>query len=245
MLFILKVVYRRMMRKAAYEILAGRMIEPGTPQKGRFLRGDVDEILAQTWRNVEKLLPQAGLEEIPTRGNQNNVFLAILSVAAYHALLDAGLEREYAIELFADMGWKLYARFLTLPRFLARLVTRDPQKQMNFMLRSLLVFPFSAPGRPGYEVQAWAEPDRFHTRWTYCAPYAYVREYVDEHGDSGEVEAFIKSWCWYDWAFAYAMVDGGYEKQGHYERPHTLSAGDELCDMCWYAQQPQSASGTI
>lgn len=240
MLFILKIMYRRMMRKAAYEILAGRMIERGAPQKGRFLRGDVDEFLAQTWRNVERMLPEAKLEQIPTRGNRHNVFMSILTVAAYHALLDAGLEREYAIELFADMGWKVYSRFLTLPRFLARLVTRDPQKQVNFILRMLLIFPFSAPGRPGYEVRAWAEPDRFCTVWTHCPPYTYVREYVDEHGDRGEIEAFIKSWCWYDWAFAYAMVDGGYEKPGHYERPHTLSAGDALCDMCWYARQPQA-----
>ena len=244
MLFILKILYRRMIRKAAYEILAGRMIECSAPQKGRFLRGDVDEILAQTWRNVEKMVPEAELEQLPNRGNRHNVYLAILTVAAYHAFLEAGIEREYAIELFADMGWKLYTRFLTLPRFLARLVTRDPQKQMNFILRMLLLFPFSAPGRPGYEVRAWAEPGRFCTYWTHCPPFSYVREYVDEHGDRGEIEAFIKSWCWYDWAFAYAMVDGGYEKQGHYERPHTLSAGDAICDMCWYAARTQAASGT-
>lgn len=240
MLLILKIVYRFMIRQAAYQVVAGRMMERGAPQKGRFPRGDVDEILAQTWRNVEKMLPEAQLEQLPTRGNRHNVFLAIVTVAAYRAFLDAGIEREYAIELFADIGWKLYVRFLALPRFLARLVTRDPQKQMNFILRALLLFPFSAPGRPGYEVEAWAEPGRFRTQWSYFPPYAYVRDYVAEHGDRGEMEAFIRSWCWYDWAFTYAMVDGGYEEQGHYERPQTLSAGDGMCDMCWYAQQPQA-----
>lgn len=142
------------------------------------------------------------------------------------------------IELFADIGWKVYARFLTLPRLSARMVTRDPQAQVNLILRMLLRFPFSAPGRPGYEVQAWTEPGRFCTFWTYCPPYAFVRDYVAEYGDRGEIEAFSKSWCWYDWAFTYAMVGGSYETHGHYERPHTLSSGDALCDMCWYGGRP-------
>lgn len=237
-LWMLKRFYRRLVRQAAYEVAMGRMKEPGVPEKGRFLRHDIDGILAQTWRNVETLLPAAELERIPTWGNRHNVFLGILTVAAYQAFRDAGLEKDHAIELFADIGWKVYARFLTLPRFLARLLKRDPQEQMNFILRLLLRFPFSAPGKPGYEVQAWAEPNRFCTVWTHCPPAAFVRDYVAEHGDRGEVEAFIKSWCWYDWTFTYAMVGGSYETRGHYERPHTLAAGDEVCDMCWYAGRP-------
>ena len=106
MLFILKIVYRRMIRQAAYEILAGRMIKRGAPEKGRFLRSDVDQILAQTWRYVDRMLPEAQLEQIPTLGNRHNAFLALLTVAAYHAFLDAGVEREYAIELFAESMWR-------------------------------------------------------------------------------------------------------------------------------------------
>ena len=241
-LWILKRFYRRLVRQAAYEIALGRMKEPGVPEEGRFLRHEIDDILAQTWRNVDRLLPVAHLERLPTWGNRHNVFLAVVTVAAFQAFRDAGLERDYAIELFADVGWKLYARFLTLPRFLARLVTRDPQQQVNFILRLLLRFPFSAPGRPGYEVEAWAESGRFRTDWTYCAPYAFVRNYVAEYGDNGEMEAFRKSWCWYDWAFTYAMVGGSDESHGHYERPHTLSAGDAVCDMCWYAGRPKGAA---
>lgn len=242
--WILKRVYRRMIRKAAYEVAMGRMKQPGAPQKGRFLRNEIDTILEETWREVESLLPAAHLARIPTRGNRHNVFLGVLTVAAYHTFRDAGLEKDYAIELFADIGWKLYTRFLILPRFLARLVTRDRQRQMNFILRLLMRFPFSAPGRPGYEVQAWTEQGRFCTFWTHCPPYAFVREYVSMHGDGGEIEAFVKSWCWYDWAFAYAMVDGSYETYGHYERPHTLSAGDAICDMCWYAGRAQAVADT-
>jgi hypothetical protein len=233
-LWILKRFYRRLLRGAAYEIVVGRLKERGAPQKGRWLRHEIDAIFAQTWDNAETILPEADLASLPNWGNRHNVFLAVLTIAAYDAFRDAGAEKDDAIELFADMGWKLYTRFLTLPRFFARLRYRDPQRQMNFILRALLRFPFSAPGRPGYEVRAWAEPGRFCTYWTHCPPYAFVKEYTRTHGDSGEVEAFIKSWCWYDWALAYAMVDGSYDSHGYYERPHTLSAGDAVCDMCWY-----------
>jgi len=211
-------------------------MEPGRPDKGRFLRSDVDAILEETWREVDRILPEAQLDGLPTFGNRHNVFLAVLTVAAHHAFRTRGIERAYIFELFADVGWKLYVRLLSVPRFIARTITRDPQKQINLMLRMLMYFPFSAPGRPGYEVKAWAEPGRFCTYWTHCPPHSFVRRYVEKHGDRGEIEAFRRSWCAYDWAITYAMVGGGYGKRGHYERPHTLSAGDEVCDMCWYGR---------
>ncbi len=45
-----------------------------------------------------------------------------------------------------------------------------------------------------------------------------------------ELEFFRNSWCTMDWPFAEAMVKGG-----KYERRHTLSAGDNVCDMRWRA----------
>lgn len=239
---LLKLIYRRPVRRASYEIFLGRMIERGRPEKGRFQRSDVDAILKETWRNVDALLPAAELEKLPTLGNRHNVFLAVLTIAGYHAYLSAGIEREYAIELFADVGWKLYSRGAMLPRFVARLMTRDPQKRLEMMLRLLMIFPFSAPGRPGYEVKAWAEGDHFCTYWTHCPPHAFVRKYVERNSDRGELEAFRKSWCGYDWAIARVMA-GGRERVGYYDRPHTLSAGDDVCDMCWYAT-PSDRSST-
>jgi len=235
---VLKFLYRRPLRKASREILMGRMIERGHPEKGRFLRGDLDAILAETWRNTDAMLPAAELERLPTLGNRHNVFLAILTIAGYHAYLSAGIEKEYAIELVADVGWKLYSRAVKLPRLLARLMTRDPQKRLEVMLRMLMIFPFSAPGRPSYEVTAWPEPGRFCTYWTHCPPYAFATRYVEQNGDRGELDAFRKSWCWYDWGIARVMADGR-ERAGYYERPHTLSAGDSVCDMCWYARPPE------
>jgi len=46
---------------------------------------------------------------------------------------------------------------------------------------------------------------------------------------------FNRTWCQFDWAAAQAMAAG--EK---YERPHTLSAGDTICDMRWYVDENHS-----
>jgi hypothetical protein len=40
----------------------------------------------------------------------------------------------------------------------------------------------------------------------------------------------LRSWCTLDFALAQVMTTGG-----HYQRPHTLAAGDKLCDMKWFA----------
>lgn len=231
-------VLRRLVRRAAHQILAGRLAQRDDPRRGRFLRRDVDELLAQAWRNLDAMLPEAELERLPTRGNRQNVFLAALTLAAYRAFLDAGIQRDYAMELFADVGWKLYERSVALPRWVARLATRDPQRRLELTLRALLAVPFSRPGRPGYEARVWSEPGAFCTHWTHCPPYAFVRRWVEQHGDHGELDAFRRSWCAYDWALNDAIVGGPRGQRGHYERPHTLSAGDDVCDMRWSAQGP-------
>lgn len=210
-------------------------MDPGRPAAGRLLRADVDAFLEEVWRRVPALLAEDDLRRIPGLGNRHNVFLGALTVAAWGALLERGIERRYAIELFADVGWKLYERMLGIPFTLARLGARDPQRRMDLALQLMMRFPFSAPGRPGYEVRAWSEPGRFLTHWTYCAPLGFVRRHVERHGDSGELEVFRQSWCLYDWPAADILAGGRPGEGGHYERPHTLSHGDPVCDMCWSA----------
>ena len=229
---------RHAAKRAAYQTLEGRLIERGHPERGRLLRHDVNQILDRARRELDELVSEANLERLPTHGNRHNALMALFTVAAYHAIVKRGIERIYAAELVADIGWKLYTTMIVVPKLVARIVYRDPQKQINFVLRAFMVYPFSAPGRPGYEVKAWSEADRYCTFWTHCPPLQAVRDYVRRHGDCGELEAFRMSWCSYDWALTYALLDGGFQEKGHYERPHTMSAGDDVCDMCWYARPP-------
>ncbi len=160
-------LYRPVVRRAARAALQGRRWDPCRAEAGRFLRGDVDAFVDDVCKQVVVVLREEDLREIPTLGNRHNVFLGALTIAAYHALLARGVEQQYAMALFADVGWKVYERLLKVPLFFARLRTRDPRARMEFALRTLMRFPFSSPGAPGYEVRAWSESGRFFTHWTY------------------------------------------------------------------------------
>lgn len=233
MLRLLELLYRYLSMQALRHILEGRLRQPDSPALGRFLRSDSRSIYKKTWQEMRAILPEAHLESLPNLGNRHNVFLAVLSVSLYHALLDHGIETKYATTLFADVGWKLYVKFLSLPRALARIRFSDPQQQMNFVLRMLLRFPFQPSRRPAYEASAYeTDNGAFATDFTYCPPFAFVRAYVERHGDNGEVDAFFRSWCQYDWALAYAIVEGTH-RIGSYEREQSLSQGDPICDMIW------------
>jgi len=100
---------------------------------------------------------------------------------------------------------------------------------MNFILRAFLRYPFS---EPGYQRKVWEESDGLNTYWYRCPPQAYFKQY----GSPEEMLFFNRTWCAFDWAIANEMVAGGW-----YERPHTLSAGDDICDMKWHGR-PQKAT---
>lgn len=228
---LLERVYRPVMRRAARQILEGRARAPGRPEKGRWVRADVDAFLKTSWQRARELRPLAKLDEIPTLGNRHNLFLAIVTTAAYQSLLSQGATQHYAATLIGDVGWKVYRAMLDLASLPYRLWSRDPHQRMQRTLRSLLTFPFSAPGRPGYEVDVWSDGSTTHTDWTYCPPQAFVRRVIEAEGDRGELMAFYRSWCQYDWPGADVIAGDG--ARGHYRRLHTLSKGDAVCDMCW------------
>ncbi|MCB1326808.1 MAG: hypothetical protein KDK35_16355 [Leptospiraceae bacterium] len=231
---LLRAVYKPVVRRAARQALEGRLVAPGSPQAGRWLRRDVQAYLGTVWSEVDRLAAEANLEQLPTLGNRHNVFLAVVTTAAYRCLVNQGSAPDYSMLLVGDVGWKVYERLLRLAAFPFRIVTRSRQRRVELTLRSLMIFPFSAPGAPGYEVKAWASEEGFHTHWTHCPPYAFARG-IDKKYKKGELEAFYRSWCLYDWAAADVLVDDG--KKGHYTRPKTLSRGDRVCDMCWHAGQ--------
>lgn len=230
-----KTIYRRPLRRALRQTLTGRRKDPGRPEKGRFLAGEADEVFDATWRDLREIVAEGDLSRYPTAGSRHNVFLAMVTVAGYHALLERGIARDHAFDLLADVGWKLYALGATQLKRVAKVRTRDPQRRMNLVLRMLIRFPFNSSSPPGYVVEAGEEPEAFFTTWTSCAPLNWVRLYGERHGDGGELEALRRSWCSYDWALAHLLVDGGDGRAGSYERPDTLSSGDASCPMRWSA----------
>jgi hypothetical protein len=229
-----KILYTPLLRRAARQTLKGRLLDMNAPKKGRWLESDVKAYLVQVWARTDKLLPIARLDSLPTYGNRHNVFLAVVTTAAYQILLERATPSDYAKQLIGDLGWKIYGWMLSVIAVPFRLTTRDPVKRMERILRALMFFPFSAPGAPGYEVNVWTAGDNTHTHWTHCPPQTFVRRLVEMRGDRGELDAFYSSWCLYDWPGADILAhDGGH---GHYTRTHTLSKGDAFCDMCWYGR---------
>ncbi len=188
-------------------------------------------MLEQTWARLDKLLPQAELDVIPTLGNRHNLYLAVITTAAYQVLLENGYSKKRASVLIADVGWKLYELGIKLMSLPFRLTSRDPKKRIEKTIDALMTFPFNTPGRPGYEAKAVKQDDQMLTHWTWCPPQAYVRNLVEREGDGGELDAFYNSWCLYDWPGADLMADDGI--RNHYQRNKTLSKGDAVCDMCW------------
>jgi len=229
-----KAFYKPLLRRAARQILQGRLLDVREPGRGRWLEPDVRLFLEGTWKQVDALLPMAELDALPTFGNRHNVFLAVVTTAAYQSLLDRGIAQDYARILFADIGWKIYSLMLRTVSLPFRLFVRDPGRRMERILRILMIFPFSAPGRPGYEVEVWTEGDDTYTHWTHCPPHTFVRNLVESNGDRGELQAFRESWCLYDWPGADIIAGDG--ETGHYSREHTLSREDSVCDMCWYGR---------
>jgi hypothetical protein len=229
-----KIIYAPLFRRAARQILKGRLFDLDAPQKGRWLESDIRDCLNQTWTRTDSLMPIARLEELPTLGSRHNVFLAVVTTAAYQVLLERGVPSDYTKTLVADVGWKIYSWMFAIVSIPFRIVVRDPGVRMEKILRTIMIFPFSAPGAPGYEVKVWTEGSDTHTHWTHCPPHTFVRRLIDTKGDRGELNAFHDSWCLYDWPGADILANDG--RHGHYSRPHTLSKGDSVCDMCWHGR---------
>jgi hypothetical protein len=221
-----KLAYKPVIKWAANQVLKGRHLDRADPHKGRFTQTDVNRILDRTWLTYDELAPTAGVEELKTLGNRQNVLLGVATDALYQTLLAEGIQKEYCTELLTDVVWKGYETWIVLPRAVARLLARDPQKQMELMLRMFLHYPFS---RPGYDWKFQPESGRVTLDFYRCPVHDYFKA-------RGEEEFFRYSWCTLDFALAQVMT-----KDGRYERPYTLSAGDERCNMKWYGKtkEPQ------
>ena len=226
---VLVVVLRRQLRAS----IRGRRIDPEDRPSGRFSSRDISQIADLTLHQLDDLNSLAEYRTLSSAGNRLNTFLAVLTVSVYRALLDFGVPAPHARDLVADAGWRLY-RLGTRPLVIAaHLRAKGRQRRLAIILTWLLRFPFGAPGRPGYEVEVRSDGEAVQTTWTWCPPLAYVRRVVEQRGDRGDIEAFRSSWFSYDWALNDLLAGG----DGTYSRPHTMSRGDQLCDMTWSAER--------
>ena len=219
--------------RSARKVLLPRTMIRQDQTRWRWLRADVDRFLAATDREALALRRIARLGDLPTLGNRLMVELAVFTVAAYRVMLDQAHDAVDAQAAVADVGWDVYAAMMRLSSLPGRLSSRNPGRRLRGTIRLLLRFPFSAPGAPGYAVESWVEGEDIVTHFSHCPPQSFVRAVIETQGDRGEMEAFYRSWCLYDWPGADIIAGDG--RRGHYQRHQTLSRGDARCDMCWRA----------
>ena len=202
---------------AARSALVGRPRSRRDPARGRFRRADVRRMLRGAWARFDRL--RAELPAEPTAGSRLNVMLAALTLAMLDAVVDQGVERNYAVELVGDAAWRIYAQWGRVPRLVARLVTNDPARRMRICVNTFLRFPFN---RPGYRYQDRPEPAGRALDMLRCP----VADYLGAHGAS---DLAVGAWCNLDFELA-RMWGGTLERHG------SLAAGDPRCDFRFKAR---------
>lgn len=210
--------------------LTGLPRNPDTPDIEQLTRTDIKLLVAEMRTTARKLILAADLKLLKSRGNRFNAILGLYHVALYRGLCKQGLEDAYAIKVCSDVGWSLYAGATRYLYWLVRPFVWNKQKQINAILRMLMIFPFNQD-KNGYQFTVKKEADHLRTDWSQCV----VLESIKRAGDEADLNFFRNSWCQYDFKFP-----GLISRDGYYEREHTLSSGDQVCDMKWYAKKPGS-----
>ena len=234
----------RDIRRTCHRQLANRTLRLADGDTLRWLPENIERFLATLDQTTDEMRVIAELPTLPDPGSRLMVELAIYTIAADAALRRLRVETDCAHSIVSDVGWDLYRRMLRLSSLPARIVSRDPGHRLRWTIRALLIFPFRPVGAPGYETRVFRDGDDLHTHFIHCPPQTFARRASARCADPELLEAFRQSWCLYDWPGADLIASDG--NRGHYRRPHTLSAGDPVCDMCWKARaaqprlQPQS-----
>jgi L-2-amino-thiazoline-4-carboxylic acid hydrolase len=199
-------------RPVACRAIVGRNRSRTDPTAGRFTRSQVSRIVNRGFERFEHQVPDLPSE--PTLGSRQNVLLAALTLSFLEALEADGIERGYAIELTADVCWRVYRQWGNATRAATRLITCDPVRRLRLSVNAFLTFPF---GRPGYRFTDVPQPDGRSLDMQRCP----VADYL---GSRGAADLCAGSWCNLDYALAEMWG-------GTLERSTTLVTGGSCCDF--------------
>jgi hypothetical protein len=225
-----------MIRKAAWaakkktikQALASRCRRDGIPEHGRFTPKEIKQIILQADSNIRELMPY--FIDLDNTGNYQNEYVGLLDLAIYRALVGKKTDPDYAARLVADMQWQavVNAKGLIpvidpLRKKLQKLTTKDSMAYLEKRLLAMMKYPY---GEPGYEIEFYRDKDVFCMNIYSCPVYDFYKQFGQE-----ERTFFRKTWCTFDYTAAENVVEGG-----KYARNHTLSDGDEVCDMRWFIE---------
>jgi hypothetical protein len=196
------------------------------PEHGRFTHKEIHQIISQADVNVKELMPY--FTDLDNVGNYQNAYAGLLILAIYRALLKQNVARDYAVDLVGDMQWQavLNAKGLIpiidpLRKTLLRLVAKDSTAYLEKRLKGAMRYPYS---KPGYKIDFYKEGNVYCMDIYSCPVHDFYRQFKEE-----EMTLFRRTHCTFDYTAAEHLVEGG-----KYQRKHTLSDGDEVCDMRWF-----------
>lgn len=210
-------------KKTIVQVLTPRCRRDRMPEYGRFISRDIEQIIFQAHSNIKALT--AYFSDFDKIGNYLWEYLGLIDLAIYRALVKEGIESDYAMSLVGDMIWqaRLNAKGLIpiidpLRLKLAKIMTKDPMAFLEKRLKDGMKFPYS---EPGYKVVLHKDKNVYCMDFYSCPVFDFYKHFGKE-----EMTLFKKTWCTYDYAAVEHLVEGG-----KYQRKHTLSDGDEVCDM--------------
>ncbi|UCE11037.1 MAG: L-2-amino-thiazoline-4-carboxylic acid hydrolase [Candidatus Thorarchaeota archaeon] len=213
-------------KKAVSQTLTPRCRKDGLPEFGRFTPAEIKRILLQAKSNIQELMPY--FIDLDNIGNYMNEYGGLVDLAVYRALVKERIEPTYAMNLVGDMIWQtrmnangLVPIYDPIRLKLAELRTKGPVAFLERRLRDGLKFPYS---EPGYKAELYKDKDVYCMDFYSCAVHDFYKQFGEE-----EMKLFRRSWCTFDYSVAEILVEGG-----KYQREHTLSDGDEVCDMRWF-----------
>jgi hypothetical protein len=201
--------YRSMLRGAAKSTLIGRPRSLLHPDRGRFTEAEVSDLLDTVWR-YERAMPARPQPEHGLRA-RTTLRLAGYTLAFLDALLLREVERDYAIELVADLTWKVGRWWGRIGRGILRGDPRWPD------LRRLGPPPFSPCPAAGAMRPCMGKLGVFQV--TTCP----VAEFLAAH-DAGDL--CKRAWC--DAVRPISEVAG---LTLHHDA--TIAEGSSTCEVRW------------
>lgn len=226
-------IFKQIIHKVAWkvkkntivQILPSRCRRDGMPEYGRFTPKDIKQIILQTEQNIKELMPY--IIDFNNTGNYQNEYVGLVDLAIYRSLIKVNIDSIYAMKLVADMMWQAVANSKGLipiidpiRKYLLKLITKSPMKYLEKRLKEMIKYPYS---EPGYRMKFYKVNQVFCMDIHSCPVYDFYKQFGNE-----EMKLFRKTWCTFDYTAAEHVVESG-----KYEREHTLSDGDNVCDMRW------------
>lgn len=226
---IIKIIIRKISwkvkKKTIIQVLPSRCRRDGMPEYGRFTPKDIKRIIFQANFNIKEIMPY--FMDIDNIGNYQNEYGGLLDLAIYRALIKEGIDSNYAMNLVGDMMWQVVVNSKglipiidPLRKKLLKLSTKDPMAILEKRINQAMKYPYS---KPGYKIEFYKDNQIYCMDIYTCPVYDFFKQFGNE-----EMTLFKKTWCTFDYTSAEYIVEGC-----KYERKHTLSYGDKVCDMRW------------